>query len=402
MVGFVRVTLLAVLVSWYHVVSHAQCTDTMNFVPLATARRCIDGSVPGYYIAAGSTPSNVIIWLGDSDLCAGASDCDVKCNNTKCDGIDVTPGTFDVSSDIELTVDCYYEALTCGSSLWPANTIGETLLCGDTGEDYAEFTRVFIPQCSKDWFLGTGDASDVTSPRFQGSLILADVLASISATLATATKVVWGGTRGGAIGAMNQFALIDGLTPAPVLGVFDSAWIVQVGEFGVTDFSNRDTVFSYNARLKAQSTNWLAAANLDPDCVTRWGPSNLVNCLYASEVVIGPSLAAQQMFFYDSQYDLLTMSQNGLADENKDTSFEDDVAFASNAIRFIEQYGAAVRVSLEEVNSGTSNQFHFSTSCGQYGPLVPTAVELLGQTTEAVGTAGVSIFRICLQWRRPR
>ena len=386
----IRVSVIGLVLMGLVASVHGQCTATMTFVPLTTPRRCVDGSVPGYYIDSGAS-NQVIIWLGDSDLCAGEADCEAKCNNTKCDNVDVV-NNFDPSADIETTVDCYYEALTCGSSLYPATTIGETLLCGDVGSDYDDYTRVFIPQCSKDWFLGTGDASDVTSPRFQGSNILTDVLDDISATLTAATKVVWGGTRGGGIGALNQFALINARTSGTVLGVFDSAWIVQVAEFGVTDFTNRDDVFSYNARLKTQSTHWLAAASLDSDCVTRWGAANRVNCLYASEVVIGAGLAAQNMFFYDSQYDLLTLAQNGLVDDNKESSFEDGVAFASNAIRFIEQYGAAMRVSLEEVNSGTTNQFHFSTSCGQYGPLLPNTVETLAQTTEAVGTAGVSLL----------
>jgi ABC-type multidrug transport system ATPase subunit len=393
----------------------ARCASgrKMELVSLPEAR-CADGSAAGYFVEAplnsASASGNFVVWLGDSGLCSDSADCAAYCagrasssGSSGCEG--VAQGLLNSSNP-----DCYANFQHCGSTRWGSlNVTAETVLCGDEGAPFKDDVRVFVPQCSLDWWLGnvTGGsnvAGDALASRFQGSAVLQAVLDSLVATraLSSATRVLLGGTRGGGLGALHQFARVQAAAPgARVLTVLDSSFFLNVRQFGAVDYSVASQTFRWDSLLQSWSAGWIDGAALSTGCRAQWAPARqLHRCLYPNSVLAGDDVRARDIFVLQSQFDILMLNDLGVLSDGAKKQFVDDAAYSQAVLSFVKGFGETQRVAYQETRSvtvqagaGASKQKFFAPACDQEGYVVPTSLQLVRATTDTVGSAGALSFR---------
>ena len=118
--------------------------------------------------------------------------------------------------------NCAYRATTAlGSSRYWAATMpgGDNVYSGNSSiNPFASFTRVFLPYCSGDLFLGqrNGTVSPAFPYRFSGHLIVAAAIQEVSRYfpgLANATDVLLSGSSAGGIGTFQNADFVASLLP---------------------------------------------------------------------------------------------------------------------------------------------------------------------------------------------
>ncbi|CAJ1439026.1 unnamed protein product [Effrenium voratum] len=175
--------------------------------------RCNDGSLPGFYIREGSDV--FLVWLEGGGHCGTKEECDqrfaedYRMSSSKLEAVRELDGIF---SD---------------SKLNPA---------------FAHSTRVFIPYCSSDSWLGDRD-EPVFGYYFQGRRIISAVMRQLAETfgLNSARLLVFGGCSAGGRGAFyNLDSVCSSLPNASTVcrGLLDAAWWVPDG--GVLDASAKN------------------------------------------------------------------------------------------------------------------------------------------------------------------
>eukprot|EP00947_MAST-08B_sp_MAST-8B-sp1_P004576 g4576.t1 len=187
-------------VVWISAVSKAQdagAAGTMQRVSLPTAK-CIDGSEAIYYISqapvAGEPIKKVVIWLEGGGICQSSADCAQRATGQL--------GT---------------------STKWPAvlqnDDAGKALLLNDAtvNPDFAEgYTKVFVPYCSGDVWLGQSDPSVPLNPfhdaqtssfkgYFHGHRVVEEVIESLGIAASSSTEeVLLTGCSAGGIGTFGN------------------------------------------------------------------------------------------------------------------------------------------------------------------------------------------------------
>lgn len=402
-----------------------------------TDAQCQDGSTPGFYIG-GFDPLNIqnksfIIWLGDTQVCSDNTTCDKICDGTGraggpgvCEDAGVsTDNVFGSTSDVEDveeigidTARCLYSRVVCTSDWW--NDFEEvtpgSVLCQDL-TFYADYIRVYAPACSLDYWLGQGDTTDPTSSRFHG----ADNFRAIIKTLifkyglGFAAQIVIGGTRGAGLGAIHlqdvAESILNNNNDVPgdptqnasidrqLLSVVDSSWFLNFEEFAPSDAekNSADGVFSIENHFRVNTSNWIGNAELIPSCRAKWiGTNQLYKCLFLSELLSNHLAATtRRVMVMQSQYDVVQLFELGLTDTDAINEFGDDTSFAQGSIGYVENFGLAVRQSLQTSADllASNNIFFYSTVCAQHGYIVPTQLHSLDPRVEPIGDAGSIQFQ---------
>jgi len=406
--------------------------------PLLSAQAtCADGSAGGFYLDEGvdtESNSDFIIWLGDGPICSG-TECDDLCDGTTQGEEDIgvcEDASDDLLGDVEILESafdeaqarCLYSRVVCTSTWWSefAEITPQTVLCHDL-QPFAQYTRVFIPSCSLDMFLGSGnlDPSNSEGPnkasRFRGRLLLQKYLLELSYTfnLTYAENVVFGGTRNAAIGVLNLLPFLKQtladihteINPADsgrtrsVSAILDSAWFVNAEKFTPTS-GDPENVFAIDKRLSNQTRDWIQGAVLNPICEERWNlstatladPDLRYRCLFTKEVLAG--LPNDRLFFVQSQYDLLQLESLGLLENEARDEYFDSASYVSAAISYVEGYGSVVRADIEKVaavNGDADEHYFFVTPCGQHGYIVPTSIHSVPPREETISEFGSVRFQ---------
>jgi ABC-type multidrug transport system ATPase subunit len=399
-----------------------QCTSSMklNYLPTSGGATCADGSPAIFYSASphnslgnATYSTQYLIWLGEGPICGSESECADICsrtiddpnlcsNNTEL----IDTGTTDPTTPIG-RARCYFRKLTCTSS-WYSNWTtlpAETLMCDDDPE-FSQYHRIYVPACSMDWFMGRGHVdSSITTTLWKGAYILDALFDALDTTgiwkISEATRVVIGGTSGSGVGVVNNF---NRLRQSPrlylvpnVMMLLDSAFLVSQERFAnltknkwqgaVNDVIDDD--------LRKKSATWIGRAELDTNCVTIMGAGQKTRCLYTSEVM-RRGLLTERIMIVQSQYDLALMSQLDVFNTSLSIQFVDNASYAQGANNFIEAFGANTRRTIEAtayLDGPSDYHFFYSTSCGQYGYVVPSALESVAPRKADLGKAGSMEYR---------
>ena len=402
-----------------------------------TDAQCQDGSTPGFYLG-GFDPLNIvnksfIIWLGDTQVCSDDTTCNKICDGTGraggpgvCEDAGVsTDNVFGSTSDVEdveeISVDtarCLYSRVVCTSDWW--NDFEEvtpgSVLCEDLAF-YANYIRVYAPACSLDYWLGTGDSTNPGSPRFRGANNFRAIIKTLihKYGLGFAPQVILGGTRGAGLGAIHLQAVAESILnfndevpgdeaqnasiDRQLLSIVDSSWFLNFEEFAPSDTekNSADGVFNIENHFRVNTTNWIDDSEVISSCKAKWLPSSQVyKCLFLSEVlpnhIAGTS---RRVMVMQSQYDVVQLFELGLTDTDAVNEFGDDSSFAQGSIGYVENFGQAVRQSLQSSSDlmTSDNVFFYSTVCAQHGYIVPTQLHSLDPRIEAIGDAGSIQFQ---------
>jgi len=382
----------------------SECGSPMELMYLNSSK-CQDGSSAGYFINGPSTATKFLIWFGDSDLCENESECQSYCDGqiseSTCTGLDATG--LNAS-----TVNCYFNELHCGSSQWSKlDSTPLTVMCGDDAAVFKDYVRVFVPQCTFDWFLGNSP-----SGLFSGSNVVTELINVLVATygMDSASSVVLGGTRGGGVAAMNLIPFIRTLLVAKnaaftgvMRAIPDSAFFMNIRNFGVTDYSNSAAAFLWDETLRTNTANWIADSAIDPKCKTysTTRESDLHRCLYPEYLLEKGSLLQEKVFVLQSQYDLIFLREFGLADDGNRDAYPDDEAYQLAAIQYVEGLGSIFRQSFRDLLDRDigDNLLVFGPACGQHGFILPTNFHRVKTTEEGLGDAGGIMYeRMGTEW----
>ena len=298
----------------------------------------IIGSPAVYYYDAPVTPTSTkfIIWLGDGALCGTPQQCQEeylsKTPNTEglCeeDGADgITTNLFSGADTEESKGRCFAIKLQHTTSWIQPNYTqikGETILCRDDAY-FADYHRIYLPACSLDWFLGDGDDDpSATHSLWRGSRILDELFLELSGApfnIQSASRVVLGGTGGGAVGLINNFMRIR---HGPLNGVFnvlavtDSGYLVNVERFANLSrvFMGPDEkAFKLDQDLRNRVAGWIGKAKVGQECQDLWGVGESSRCIYISEVLKQPLIQDEKVMVIQSQYDLTVLSQLDLLNQ---------------------------------------------------------------------------------------
>lgn len=154
---------------------------TLSFLPQT---KCLDGSPAGLYVADGSASSNkVVIYLEGGGVCASEADC-------------IKRSLGPLGSSDSWTHELTFTTILSGNA--------------DINPDFYDATRVFVPYCSGDVWIGQMEeatnpwATSGTELYFSGHNILQDVLDQLNTTITDATDVLLTGCSAGGIGTFHN------------------------------------------------------------------------------------------------------------------------------------------------------------------------------------------------------
>mmetsp|Transcript_7236 Transcript_7236/g.8288 ORF Transcript_7236/g.8288 Transcript_7236/m.8288 type:complete len:1665 (-) Transcript_7236:118-5112(-) len=382
--------------------------------------RCFDNTSYAFYFGskdenASISELDVIIWLGDTEMCSGEG-CNDLCDPARgfCEDGQVVGECNEASVDLselsdeekeDTTARCAYSAAICGSSCWNVfpDLRAQTVLCEDDAV-FGQFNRILLPSCSVDNWMGQGDVNDPSSPRYRGVQNFDAVVDMLIEDfgLVNAERIVLGGIRGAGIGALNLLhrlkAKLDVFPVRPGIAngvrkymvIADSAWIINVEKFAPTeaDKTTAGALFPLEQTIIDNSSDWLANAVIHPSCKAKF-PNELHECFFPSELVKN-HLINESVLVIQSQYDVVQMEELGIIDETAVDRFEDSASFAQAAITFIENYGDYIRASIEDARRAVIGRqiFFYSSACAQHGFIVPSRNHIVDITTRAIGDAG--------------
>eukprot|EP00924_Labyrinthula_sp_SR-Ha-C_P013192 augustus_masked-scaffold_12-processed-gene-12.80-mRNA-1 protein AED:0.23 eAED:0.23 QI:0/-1/0/1/-1/1/1/0/1211 len=365
------------------------CASPLHFNALP-GRTCLDGSTAGFYSSLDpvlfdttdfSTVSNYVIWLGDSELCENQAACNSFCDTSSCSA-EALEGTS--KSFAELS-DCFLRQLTCSSDNWPKvddTLCAETILDASFLSTDSSFLSFYLPQCTMDWFLGQ------TSP-FTGSETFEQFILTLASEmdLDSTKRIIFGGNRGGGIGAANLVAKIRenaGLEEVQIDLILDSSFLFPFNEFSASEENDPITypLFDY---LVENSEEWIENSYIDASCVAALGNNqeSIVNCLYLGFLFSFSehfaSLENTNILILQSEYDIVQLLQLELLEDDKPDNFGDADSYTVNLFSFIESFGSAARANLNSTfmrhqQLGDSNVFILTSSCGVNSPLVPISL----------------------------
>lgn len=392
---------------------------------------CADGSQYGFYFGESDSvnedgAADYIIWLGDSELCSG-NQCDELCNgtvkganndDTVCDGYsnedffgDNALYTLTSGEISEELAQCLYSRVICTSDWWNTypRVTPQTILCPDDN-DIAKFRRVFIPSCTLDWWLGNGTGSN---ERHRGQRVLRNVLMELTYNynLTLASRVIFGGTRGGAIAVMNLInrirddleAIHDEFDPTDtgrerdLFAVLDSPWFFNTEGFS-PDTAVPDDIYLVENLFRKQTEDWIDGAAFNADCLTRVGGTSERDlrwrCFLPYELL--QDVGNEKLLFIQSRYDLIQLELLGLLNATKRDSYYDSASFASAASIYIETYGDMVRADVldaVDLRGIAASHYFFVTACAQHGYIVPTSLHRITERVETIEDFGTITFQ---------
>lgn len=354
-------------------------TELFDFTALPDEFKCLTNTEAGYFsIEAEASTNDFIIWLGDSDLCNSIEECSALCRFKDAEGNDIcNENAFNrFTSTAEELRECYFRRLNCDSEQWRVEEPSPLTIL----EEFTNFNRVFIPQCTFDLFLGNNVGN------FDGAGIFNQVLSDLN--IDGDSNIILGGSRFAGIGALNLASFVQNtFNPNSLRLIIDSAWLIKSFDFG-----NSDDGFQGIERLERNVENYIQNAELDPGCRERFEVSgNLVNCLIPSELLeYSTVLADIPILFVQSQYDGTLLAEFGVFNEETFNEFEDPQNLVTNGIQFIEQIGATVRQTTQKAAelSNNAEKVFFMSSCSDHASIVPISLLEISPRNEDFGAAG--------------
>ncbi len=211
----------------------------------------------------------------------------------------------------------------------------------ESNPDFWDWSKLYLPYCSSDFWLGDRGASEETDGlHFRGLRILNAILDDVAAgehgkpTLASARRVMLLGGSAGAVGMQNNLDRVaKRFGNVQVVGVSDS--FVAPGEPTVKIPTPEAVKKSKKRSPKAAFWN----ASFDTDCTKRFGNYDAL-CLNAS--VLNPFIQTP-MFLYMDQYDAHMLNTRGLAKSSPESH----------------KLAAGIRQTLDDYDGGC-----FSTQAG--------------------------------------
>jgi len=314
--------------------------------------RCIDGSMAGYYIRAGSNPSLFVIHLKAGGGCSTKEECEVRSSTSN------------------------------GSSRnWPTDRMGYSLQDGDCDKNpgLCTATAVYIPYCTGDVHLGNNTvASDETwGYYFDGHANFAAIVEKliIEDQLGDATQVLLTGISAGGIGTFfNVDWLAERLTNAVVKGVPLAGWYTPgsleddlphphrpsdythfaAGENGNSFYDSFQTGTDVPDLFKVKGI-------LPADCLDAYADNEWWACSSTHQAY---KYIKSPLFNVHTQYDTNQINDmNGLP--------KNPANFEGN--QYVEMWGKATRRSLQQIldNEVNTTKPHpdgvFSSSCFEHG-----------------------------------
>ncbi|KAH9260235.1 hypothetical protein BASA81_001404 [Batrachochytrium salamandrivorans] len=376
---------------------------------------CADGSPAAYYYQTPPYPgpySKFVIWFGDGAMCGNVQDCtDSYLLKSYSDADLCKEDQFTYYPDDDMGRGrCYTDKLPHTSNWYQTNYSmiqANNVLCGDDAHFY-DYVRVYVPSCTLDWFMGDGDDDpSATHQLWRGSRVMDSVLLDlkIKYALDTASRVVLMGGGGGGIGVLNNLKRIKAELPQVpnLLAVVDSSFLINFERFANLSRVNMgpgEVAFKLDKELRTNTGSWIASATTDPDCLAYWKGSESVRCFYLSEVV--RRLGNHRVMVIQSQYDMGMMSQLDLFNDSLYEIYVDNASYAQNVAGYIESFGSGMRRLIDStaaVQAAGDNVYVYSTSCGQYGYLVPTQHHYIEDRLIDFGRAGkLSLGRESQTW----
>lgn len=369
----------------------AQCANEFNFTAISN-QKCLDESDAGYFFLPSDNGSeDFIIWLGDTDLCPSRTECFRFCQFVDADGVNICSDENAFNRDLASLADlnnCYYRRLSCTSANWFDEPMCPTTFM----EEFSDFNRVFIPQCTHDLFIGNNLFGN--SP-FRGFQIFSEVLADLMLEhgLGDTSNIIFGGSRYGGVGAANLVTAVETIVdPLSLRLMLDSSWLVKSFDFGAKSQNLVNNGLESLSRLETVTSNWLESAVLDPDCRAAFEESgSLVSCLFLSELMdVSSTLKSTSILFVQSQYDGIILDEFGVLDSNVIDTFSDAAELVSNGIQFIEAIGSTMRTTVQSafVQPKTEPHVYFASSCSEHGILFPVNLLEITTRTDELGAAG--------------
>jgi len=369
---------------------------------------CVDGSSPGYFFdpSAPLTSGRVVVWLGDAALCSDQASCEAACEKRdlaaeSLAGVDcaaeASPENITAGN-----VACFRNQMECSSEYWEiAKVTPENVLCGDEDALFADAFRVFVPQCTKDWFLGTGVTEQTA---FKGSLhfdaVLDDLTSNIG--LAEISVLTLGGTGGGGIGALHQMPRVQALlgANADVQIIVDSSVATNLAQFGSKATEAKEVALLYDTNLFTNSKAWIESSSIAQECKSAYTPAQVpYKCLYVGSVLDLPTYVDATVLVLQSQFDIETLVELGVSDSEIVANFEDEAARAQGILSFVRGFGLSQRELYERVRrrvrvqSGLPRQFFFAPACSVHGYITATSLQVSEPRNEPLGEAGSIVVK---------
>jgi len=207
---------------------------------------CMDGSLAIYYKNIQTNQKNWIIMLGGGVPCGTLENCQQALKNKK--------------------------NMTSSKYRW--NNIHGTGLLSDNevnNPNFANWNKIFIPQCSMDVWVGKQKASEKTHGlSFQGgNIVHASIQALKNLGLTQADNLLMVGNSAGGIGVMNHIDWVASQLPnTKVKGLVDGSWVLDTKPFPSSTHIHQNII-------KRLST---LTVQVDSDCAKAY-PNNNWQCI---------------------------------------------------------------------------------------------------------------------------
>ena len=296
------------------------------------AASCNDGSTAVYYLGV-QNPSKWIIFLESGSYCLTKRQC-IERFGSKLTNVLMT------------------------SKYMPNAITGRDLLSTDSNTNslYYDFSRVLIPYCSSDSWLGTQTRSNASNSQknsstdefvFSGKIIFQSVIFELlNHDLNRASEVVIAGSSAGAIGVLNSVDWLKSRVPnAKISAIFDSGWFINFQESIAYRVS--DEFYKVGKPLSPACADFTFGY---PCCLS--APCMITQGYYPTDI---PTLFIHGMFdiyiigeAVQRFTDRIIMAENG----------------ATDLLTMVEMYGGAMNQSLLVTNS--PNISFFVLSCFQH------------------------------------
>ena len=321
---------------------------------------CNDNSRATFYIGPG-LGTKWIVFFESGGFCASFEDCNKRYLN--------------INSTMFMTSD-----------ILPGEVTGRDLLSASRNENptFFEYTRVLVPYCSSDLWLGLKtnpkrpfhfvNDSSVDNFSFRGQTIFRSVFMDLlqQYNLSNAEEIILSGSSAGGVGVLNhadwvlsQVIKSPGLN-AKMLSIIDSAWFI--------DFQG-----SLRTQVKPEFTSF---ANINLRACMDFSHGH--TCCPSASCMIsrGYYPSSVPLLFVSSMYDsfLLRDVFGRLEDEGKtaDDNFADFLSV-------VNMYGGEVNGSVTITNNQASNVSFFVPACFQHvyfvtstlwGDILPPSFEI--------------------------
>ena len=339
------------------------------------AASCNDGSRPVYYLGH-QNPSKWMIFLESGSYCLTKRQC------------------------IERFGSKITHALMT-SKHFPDSITGRDLLSTDinTNQLYYDFSRVLIPYCSSDSWLGTQTRFNVSSSKdsnstsefiFGGKIIFQSVILELLGHhFNHAREVVFVGSSAGAIGVLNHVKWLKDIllsmnANTKLSAIFDSGWFINFQE----SIASRMTKEFYSVGQPLSR----ACADFSfgfPCCLS--APCMIAQGYYPTDI---------PTFFIHSMFDIYIVGEAVLR-------FTDRVFMAENGasdlLTMVEMYGGAMNQSLLVTYS--SNISFFVPACFQHSFFSMSSLREKGGLLQynRLFTQGNAVFRyVSLQQKKSK